>query len=123
MVVVDMWAGSYVGNLIENSVDSGGNWVDETEQGIGVEIVALVAQDQTENPCEIWMVPPSRVVCFGVWIVVGFGICCIHIFREHLSLINRILLKQVGESMTVGTTRIDHWCWVDLIHRIGFPSL
>ena len=41
--VAGTWAGSYVGKWIENSVDSGGNWVDETEQGIGVEIVALVA--------------------------------------------------------------------------------
>ena len=49
MVVVDMWARSYVGNLIENSVNSGGNWVDETEQGIGVEVAALVAQDQTDS--------------------------------------------------------------------------
>ena len=48
-VVADMWAGSYVGNLIENLVDSRGNWVDETEQGIGVKIVALVAQDQTDS--------------------------------------------------------------------------
>jgi len=32
VVVAGTWAGSYVGNWIENSVDSGGNWVDETEQ-------------------------------------------------------------------------------------------
>jgi len=44
-----MWARSYVGNWIENSIDSGGNWVDETEQGIGVGIVALVAHDQTDS--------------------------------------------------------------------------
>jgi len=44
-----MWAGSYVGYSIENSVDYDGNWVDETEQGIGVEVVALVAQDQTDS--------------------------------------------------------------------------
>ena len=44
------------------------------------------------------MVPPSQAVFFGVLI----GICCIHVFREHLSLVNRTLLKQVGESMTIG---------------------
>ena len=30
--VAGTWAGSYVGNWIENLVDSGGNWVDETEK-------------------------------------------------------------------------------------------
>ena len=50
------------------------------------------------------MIPPLRVVCFGVWIVVGSGICCIHIFRVHVSLVNKTILKQVGESMAVGTT-------------------
>jgi len=49
VVVAGAWAGSYVGNLIENSVESGGNWVDETEQGIGVKVVALVAQEQTDS--------------------------------------------------------------------------
>ena len=48
-VVADMWAGSYVGSLIENLVDSGENWVDEAEQDIGVEMVALVAHDQTDS--------------------------------------------------------------------------
>ena len=42
VVVAGMWAGSYVGNWIETLVNSGGNWIDETEQGIGVEVVALV---------------------------------------------------------------------------------
>ena len=45
VVVDDMWAGSYVGNWFESLVDSGGNRVDETEQGIGVGIVALIAHD------------------------------------------------------------------------------
>ena len=49
VVVVDMWAGSYVGNWFESLVDSGGNWVEETEQGICVGIVALVAHDQTDS--------------------------------------------------------------------------
>jgi len=49
-VIVDgTWAESYVGNWIENSVDSGENWVDNTELGIGVEIIALVAHDQTDS--------------------------------------------------------------------------
>ena len=43
-----MWAGSYVGNLIGNSVDSGGNWVDGFEQCTCVKVVALSAQDQTD---------------------------------------------------------------------------
>ena len=30
-------------------MDSGGNWVDETEQDIDVEIVALVAHDQIDS--------------------------------------------------------------------------
>jgi len=29
VVIADMWAGSYVGNWLESSVDSGGNWVGE----------------------------------------------------------------------------------------------
>jgi len=49
VVVADMWAGSYVGNWFESSVDSGGNWVDETEKDIGVGIVVLVAHDQTDS--------------------------------------------------------------------------
>ena len=49
VVVAGTWAESYVGNGIKNSIDSGGNWVDETEQGIGVGIVALVAHDQTDS--------------------------------------------------------------------------
>ena len=49
VIVADMWAGNYVGNWLESSVDSGGNWVDETEQGIGVKIVALVADDQNDS--------------------------------------------------------------------------
>ena len=68
---------------------------------------------------EIWMVPLSRIVCFGVWIVVGSGICCIHIFRIHLSLVGGTLLKQMVESMAVGTTWINHWSWVGLIYWIG----
>ena len=48
-VVADMWAGSYVGSLFENLVDSGGNWIDETEQDIGVEMMVLVAHDQTDS--------------------------------------------------------------------------
>ena len=43
VVVPGTWVGSYVGNLIENSVNSGGNWVDETEQGISVEVITLIA--------------------------------------------------------------------------------
>ena len=42
VVVAGTWAGSYGGIWIENSVDSGGNLVDETEQGIGVEVIALL---------------------------------------------------------------------------------
>ena len=49
VVVAGTWAGSYVGNWIENSVDSGENWVDETEQGIDVKVLALIAQDQTDS--------------------------------------------------------------------------
>ena len=49
IVVADMWAGSYVGSLIGNLVDSGGNWVNETEQDIGVEMVTLVAHDHTDS--------------------------------------------------------------------------
>ena len=72
-MVVDAgtWAGSYVGNLIENSIDSGGNWVDETEQGIGVVIVALVSHDQTDSMrnldgssipgCMFWSMDYSKV--------------------------------------------------------------
>ena len=59
------------------------------------------------TPREIWMVPPSRVVCFEVWIVVRSGVCCIHILRVHLSLVDRTLLKQVVKSMAVRTTRGD----------------
>jgi len=53
------------------------------------------------------MVPLSRVVCLGVWIIVGSGIGCIHVFREHLlSLVNMTLLKQVRESMAIGATEL-----------------
>ena len=45
-VVADMSAESYIRNLIGNLVNSGENWVDETEQDIGVKIVILVAHDQ-----------------------------------------------------------------------------
>ena len=86
MFVADMWAGSLLENvvdsdMIENLVDSGGNWVDETEQDISVEMMILIAHDRLTTR-EIWMVPPSRVVCFGVWIVVRSGVCCIHILRD-----------------------------------------
>ena len=72
VVVVDMWAESYVGNLIENSVDSDENWVDETKQGIGVKVVAWIAQDQTDSmknldgssisDCMFWSID-----CSWVW--------------------------------------------------------
>jgi len=68
------------------------------------------------TPRKIWMVPPSRVVCLGVGIVVGSSIGCIHVFSEHLLSVNRTLLKQVGENMAIGATRIDHLCWFDLVH-------
>jgi len=42
-------AGSYVGNWIESLVGFCANWVNKTEQGIGVKIVALVAYDQTDS--------------------------------------------------------------------------
>jgi len=53
-VVADMWAGSLLENVVDsdmigNLVDSGGNWVDETEQDIGVEMMVLVAHDQTDS--------------------------------------------------------------------------
>jgi len=48
-VVADMWARSYVGSLFGNLVDSVGNWVNETEQDIGVEMMVLVAHDQTDS--------------------------------------------------------------------------
>ena len=72
-VVAEMLAGSYVGNLIGNLVDSGGNWVDETEQDIGVKMVALVAHDQTDfmrnldgssiPGCMFWSMDCSWVWC------------------------------------------------------------
>jgi len=40
---------NYVGNWLESLVDSGGNWVDKTEQSIGVGIVVLVDHDQTDS--------------------------------------------------------------------------
>ena len=120
-VIADMWAESYVGSLIGNLMDSGGNWVDETDQDIDVEMVALVAHDQTDSMRNLdgFAIPG---LCFGVWIVVGSGVCCIHIFRVHLSLVDRTLFKQVVKSMAVGTTRVDRRWWVDLIHSIWFPS-
>ena len=48
-VVADMRAGSCVGSLFENLVGSVGNLVDETEQGIGVKMMVLVAHDQTDS--------------------------------------------------------------------------
>ena len=38
-----MWAGSCVGSLFGNLVDSVGNWVDETEQDISVKMIVVVA--------------------------------------------------------------------------------
>ena len=104
-VVADMWAGGYIGSLIENLVDSGGSWVDETEQDIGVKMVALVAHDQTDSMRNLdgSSIPGCM---FGVWIVVGSGVCCIHIFWVHLSLVDRTLFKQVVKNMAVGTTRV-----------------
>jgi len=75
---VGTWAGSYVGNSIENSVGLGENLVDEIEQCIGVKVVAQAAQGQM-TPRKIWMVPPSWVVCLGVGIVIGSRIGCIHV--------------------------------------------
>ena len=49
LVVADMRAGSCVGSLFENLVNSVGNSVDETEQGIGVKMMVLVAHDQTDS--------------------------------------------------------------------------
>jgi len=80
---VGKWGGSCVGKLVENLVDSDENWVDVFEQYTGVEVVVLAVQDQTDSK-KIWMVPPSRVVRLGVRIIIGSGIGCIHIFREHL---------------------------------------
>jgi len=48
-VVADMWAGSCVRSLFGNLVDSIGNWVVETEQGIGVKMMVLVVHDQTDS--------------------------------------------------------------------------
>ena len=53
-VVADMWDGSLLENVVDsdmigNLMDSGGNLVDETEQDIGVKMVALVAHDQTDS--------------------------------------------------------------------------
>jgi len=48
-VVADVWAGSCVGSLFGNLVDSVGNWVVETEQGIGVKMMVLVVHDQTDS--------------------------------------------------------------------------
>ena len=76
-------AGSYVGNLIENFVDSNENWVDETERCIVVKVVALVSQDQTDSK-KIWMIPLSRIVPLRVRIVIGSDVGCSHAIREHL---------------------------------------
>ena len=73
VVVADMWAGSYVGNWFECLVGRGGNWVYETEQGIGVGIVLLVAHDHTDSmrnldgssipDCMFWSMDCSWVWC------------------------------------------------------------
>ena len=59
--------------MSENLVDSGGNWVDETEQDIDVKMVALVAQDQTDSKksldgfaipdCTFWIMDYNWVWC------------------------------------------------------------
>jgi len=46
---VGKWAGSCVCKLVENLVDSDGNWVDVFEQCTGMKVVTLVAQDQTDS--------------------------------------------------------------------------
>ena len=76
-VVADMWAGSLIGNL----VDSGGNWVDETEQGIGVKVAALVAQDQIDSmknldgssipSCILWSMNCSWELAYAAFIFSG----------------------------------------------------
>ena len=73
VVVADMWARNYVGNWFESLVDLGRNWVDETEQGIGVGTVVLVAHDQTDSMrnldgssipgCMFWSTDCSWVWC------------------------------------------------------------
>ena len=79
-------------------------------------MVALVAHDQTDSMRNLDG-SPSRVVCFGVWIVVGSGVCSIHIFLIHLRLVNRTLFEQMVKIMAIGTTRVDHRWWVDLVHN------
>jgi len=49
VAAIGKWAASCVGKLVKNLVDLDGNWVDVFEQCIGVEVVALAAQDQTDS--------------------------------------------------------------------------
>ena len=63
-------------------MDSDKNWVDVFEQCIGVKVVALAAQDQTDSKKNLN--GSSRVVRLEVRIVIGSDIDCIHIFREYL---------------------------------------
>ena len=60
------------------------------------------------TPRKIWMVSPSRIVRFGVWVVIGSGICNIRVLLKNLRVVNRTLFEHVIQIMAVGATRVDH---------------
>jgi len=109
------WAGSYVGSWIENSIDFSENWVDETEQGIGVKNVALVAQDQTDSMRNLdgSSIPGSMfwsMDCSWVWHMLH------SVFQGTFELGKQNTPQTGGREHGSRYNPIDHWCWVDLVY-------
>jgi len=118
IVVADMWAGSYVGNWFKIRLTLVETGLMRLSRVLMWELLPWLLMTKL-TPWEIWIVPPSGVIYFGLWIVIRSGLCCIQIFRIHLSLVDETLLKQMVESMTIGTTWINHWCWVNLVESMA----
>ena len=54
------------------------SWVDNYKHEIGWKNSVCVAHDYSDLR-KIKMIPPSRIVCFGVWIIVRSSKCCIRV--------------------------------------------
>jgi len=65
---------------------------------------------------EIWVIPPTEIVCLRVRIMWRPWVGHVQVFRWHLlGMKNRILFKDMVWCLTVWTTRIVNWWWVDLL--------
>jgi len=115
--LVESWAGNLIENLVRNWVEIGLIAMSR-ELIMKIWSVLLMA---VLTPWKIGMIPPSRIVSLGVWIVIQSGKNCIHVVWYHLlSFVNWTFFKDMDWCMSVSATWICHLWLIDLVYHALF---